>query len=42
MPPWFIRFPAKVKPGMQRSVKESIPAKNFWAKVDTGIPAPMK
>ena len=42
MPPWFIRLPARVKPGIHKSVKLSIPAKNLWENVAMGMLAPRK
>ena len=42
IPPWFIRLPASVKPGMHKRVKLSSPAKNLCENVAMGMLAPRK
>ena len=42
IPPWFIRLPASVKPGIHKRVKLSSPAKNLCENVAMGMLAPRK
>ena len=39
MPPRFIRLPARMKPGMHRSTKTSMPAYIFCGMTTSGMPA---
>jgi hypothetical protein len=41
IPELFIRFPARINPGMLRSTKTSIPEYNFKGMITNGIPSTM-
>jgi hypothetical protein len=41
-PPWFIRFPAIIKPGMLSKTKTSIPAYIFRGMTTIGVPLKKK